>query len=250
MPTLTPDGRHLVETLATRYQVGTEAVVQLLHAVAAGGGRQAQFNHPELGGMGQWASGGMIMIGDMFNNALKYRVDALCNDLAAALATASPFVPRASGASPAGANHAATSRWPADLGNPSSTGSQNSMAYAVFPASRRLAVEQAGRVTVYDTGDHHIGGVSQQQDGDQTLTFTSQFGLVRLSDLPVVPARGEAPPTAPADIASPPRAAAPAADPDDSAIFAKLERLAELAQKGVITSAEFAAKKAELLARL
>ncbi len=35
--------------------------------------------------MGQWSQGGMIMIGDMFNNALKYRVDALCSELSSLL---------------------------------------------------------------------------------------------------------------------------------------------------------------------
>jgi hypothetical protein len=33
-------------------------------------------------------------------------------------------------------------------------------------------------------------------------------------------------------------------------IFAKIERLAELQQKGIVSPAEFAAKKAELLSRL
>jgi hypothetical protein len=37
----------------------------------------AQFNHPEFAGSGQWMQGGMLMLGDMFNHALKGRVDAL-----------------------------------------------------------------------------------------------------------------------------------------------------------------------------
>jgi len=57
----------------------------LLGALEQGNGRQAQFNHPDLGGMGQWSQGGMIMVGDMFNQGLKYRVDALCNELAGLL---------------------------------------------------------------------------------------------------------------------------------------------------------------------
>ena len=48
-------------------------------------GDQAQFNHPDPGGLGQWSQGGMIMVGDMFNQGLKYRVDALCNELAGLL---------------------------------------------------------------------------------------------------------------------------------------------------------------------
>jgi hypothetical protein len=38
-------------------------------------------------------------------------------------------------------------------------------------------------VTIYDTADHEIGGVSQQQSGDASLTFVSQRGLVRVADL-------------------------------------------------------------------
>jgi hypothetical protein len=35
----------------------------------------------------------MIMIGDMFNNGLKYRVDSLCNDLTMAMQNNWPFAP-------------------------------------------------------------------------------------------------------------------------------------------------------------
>ncbi len=60
------------------------------------------------------------------------------------------------------------------------------MRYACFPDPHRVAVEQAGRVTLYDSGDHRISGVSQQQSGTQELTFSSQKGTIRASDLPVV----------------------------------------------------------------
>lgn len=77
--------------------------------------------------------------------------------------------------------------WPGDLGAPASTGAQNNMRYAWFAGSRRLAVDLGRRVWVYDTGDHNIGGVSQQQSGGgMTLTFTSQYGVVDLAALPVV----------------------------------------------------------------
>ena len=72
MQELTPEGLRIVEGLAQAHSVSTDAVMVLLHALAAGGGAQAQFNHPDLGGMGQWSQGGMIMIGDMFNQGLKY----------------------------------------------------------------------------------------------------------------------------------------------------------------------------------
>jgi hypothetical protein len=45
----------------------------------------AQFSHPEFGGMSQW-SPGMTMVGDMFNNSLRSKLDAVCTELAACAA--------------------------------------------------------------------------------------------------------------------------------------------------------------------
>ena len=73
----------------------------------------------------------------------------------------------------------------------------------LLPAARRLAINLGGKVTVYDTLDHQIGGVSQQQSGDASFTFVSQRGLVRLADLPVVSARTGTP--APPSAVSTPR---------------------------------------------
>jgi hypothetical protein len=55
--------------------------------------------------------------------------------------------------------------------------------YAFFPEKRRLLVEQSGKLTTYDSGDHRISGVSQQQSQGQSLAFTDQNGLVKLDDL-------------------------------------------------------------------
>jgi hypothetical protein len=77
--------------------------------------------------------------------------------------------------------------WPSHLGEPNSAGGQNEMRYAYFSADRRLAVQRNGKTTLYDTGNHHIGGVAQQQsNGENGATFTSQDGNVRLEDLKVV----------------------------------------------------------------
>jgi hypothetical protein len=82
---LTPEGARRSEDVARRHGVSLEAAAALLGALAQGNGSQAQFNHPDLGGMGQWSQGGMIMVGDMFNHSLKHRVDALCSELASIL---------------------------------------------------------------------------------------------------------------------------------------------------------------------
>ena len=270
MQALSEDGRRIVDAIAVRHGVSSEAASALLMALAAGGGRQAQFNHPDLGGMGQWSQGGMIMVGDMFNQGLKYRVDQLCNELAAVLAEHSPFAPVPSASQQQSQSGGAGgvslfvaggvgNRWPPELGAPASTGSQNDLHYAVFPGTRRLAISQAGRISVYDTGDHQIGGFSQQQSADQSLTFTSQHGLVRLAELKLVtPEPGPQPTASPPPVgqapsgqsASPPASTGPATAQTDDEIFAKLERLAELRKKDVITAEDFEAKKAELLARL
>ena len=276
MQELTPEGQRTLQGIAERHGVSTDAALTLLRALVAGRGAMAQFNHPELGGMGQWSQGGMTMVGDMFNQALRARVDALCTELASLLRTEPSIVVAAPSQSQSqsqagvsssaslfvsGAGAAAGAWWPTELGNPSSAGAQNDLRYAVFPAMRRLAIERGGRVTVYDTGDHMISGVSQQQSGDQSLTFTSQRGLVRLADLPVLQAeRPRSGPSAEAEKsrpqptpAMPSQAAAaspPSAERSSGDVLATLERLAELHRKGVLTEEEFTAKKAELLSRI
>jgi hypothetical protein len=57
------------------------------------------------------------------------------------------------------------------------------MRYAAFPDRHRLVIDDHGTLAIYDTGDHRISGVSQSQSSDSTLTFVSQLGVVRLSDL-------------------------------------------------------------------
>jgi hypothetical protein len=41
----------------------------------------AQFSHSDFGGMSQW-SPGMTMVGDMFNNSLRSKLDSICTELA------------------------------------------------------------------------------------------------------------------------------------------------------------------------
>jgi hypothetical protein len=53
-----------------------------------------------------------------------------------------------------------------------------------FPGTRRLAIKDGDHLEIFHTGNHRIFGVAQAQSSDQTLTFTSQDGLVRVNDLP------------------------------------------------------------------
>jgi hypothetical protein len=174
----------LVERMAKKHSVSPTAVQVVLAALRSGGGRMAQFSHADFGGMSQW-SPGMSMVGDMFNRQLKAKLDALCSDIAAHLDAS----PAADGTRSVGDEVSYRSMsgspdwWPAGLGRPGAVGAQNNLRYAVFPDTRRLVIDDQGATTVYDTGSHRIFGVAQAQSSDQTLSFTSHDGLVRVADL-------------------------------------------------------------------
>jgi hypothetical protein len=268
MTQLSPKGLRAVEEIAHRTSFSQEAVTSMLFSVVGGRGGMAQFSHPEFGGSGQWMAGGAIMISDMFNNALKARVDALCNELSALIrsdpdfAAADSFQSQSQGACgnlqrgsssllvDAGPDQA--NWWPSDLGVPSSLGAQNEVRYAYFPAIRRLAIHVNGKVTVYDTQDHQISGFSQQQPGSGSLSFSSQVGGVDVSRLPVVSGAGgmRPPPESTHKAAAEQQAATSRAAGWHEDILAAIERMAELHARGVLTEAEFSSKKAELLGRL
>jgi len=259
MSNLSPATRERVAEIAGWHGFSAAAAEVMLGAVARGRGAMAQFDHPEFGGAGQWMRGGMTMVGDMFNSALKARVEALCGDLSAVFES-DPALARVPGASaPPSAEAAAPGGawWPAGLPAPESTGAQNDVRYAWFAAPRRLAIERAGRVTVYDTLDHRIAGFAQQQSDTSTLSFTSQHGTVDVARLPVVDAQrvgdargaGDAKNTGDAKDAGAAQSTGDAKSPAHDIITA-IERLAELHSRGILSNAEFAAKKAELLGRI
>lgn len=257
MQNLTPAGDTLVNQTAQRYNLSRDAVVHMLIAVNNGGGTMAQFNSPELGGSGQWMRGGMTMVGDMFNYGLQATVNNLCTELSDALAVTQifPVIPAGTPGS--------SQWWPADLGSPFSSGAQNDIRYAVFPG--RLAVERFGEVTVYDTLDHQIGGVSQQQGGDTSLSFSSQYGTISVNSLPLISGPGM--PAAPqTNFAEAPMQAPQEPNYNNAAqsfsnstghnamgsddVINLIEKLARLRDAGAISDQDFQSKKTDLLGRL
>jgi hypothetical protein len=259
---LTPGGDQAIKDLAQRYGVSIDAVRTLLFAVSTGGGTLAQFYHPELGGNGQWMSGGMTMVGDMFNYGLKATVSGLCSELSSLLSSQQVFVPLPAQSAVGGSIAPGNAWWPAELGSPSSSGGQNDARYAYFPQSQRLAILHNGKIKLYSALNHQIGGVQQQQGGySGSLTFSSQYGTFSVDTLPLVsPGWGAATvePAAPSDEAPEPPPALVATSRQGSAgslqshddILKALERLGDLHQKGILSDDEFKSKKAELLSRL
>ncbi|QTR47810.1 SHOCT domain-containing protein [Thiothrix litoralis] len=282
MQAFTNHGQNVINDLAQRYGLSKDAVTNMLYAVMNGNGTMAQFNIPELGGGGQWMQGGMTMVGDMFNYGLKTTVNNLCAELSNLLSSQNPamFQPPVSSQSQyqgngqqQNSNNGQNSLfvanpsgygnwWQADLGQASSSGAQNNIRYAYFPSTQRLALEINGHVTIYDTLDNQIGGVSQQQSGSASLTFTSQYGLVQVENLPIISIDGVAQqPKNQAPVQNNPFTPPPVSTPapaqnlnntnvSESDIFALIEKLADLKQKGILSDEEFATKKAELLQRL
>lgn len=268
MDKLTPQGRQVVADLARRHDFSEDAVAHMLVAVLQGNGGMAMFNHPQFAGSGQWMRGGMLMLSDMFNHSLKARVDALCNEISGILASEPGLLQTGSfqsqhqssggqqqnagggaGASSLFVPEASGRWWPPELGQPSATGSQNNVRYAYFAPARRLAVDVGGRVHVYDTLDHQIGGFSQQQGRGSSVAFTSQHGTVQLSDLPEL--TGAASDSAESAPGTPQRTTPANRDPGNSDdAFAAIERLGKLRDDGLLTDEEFAEKKAELLRRI
>ena len=56
----------------------------------------------------------------------------------------------------------------------------------IFLSQRRLAIAVHGDFRLYDTLDHQVSGVSQQQGPGSTVTFTSQHGVVDVATLPLM----------------------------------------------------------------
>ncbi|MGB7303639.1 MAG: SHOCT domain-containing protein [Burkholderiaceae bacterium] len=322
MQQLSPAGEQIINDIAQRHAFSPDGVRSMLYSVINGNGSMAQFGHPDFSGSGQWMRGGMTMVSDMFNNQLKGRIDSLCNELSNLIASQPDLVRRGSfqsqsqggqeqtnisnngessggtssssqqqdGSGPIGpvslfvapAPGTSADWWPNELRLPNSTGSQNGARYAYFAKAQQLAIEVNGRVTVYDTLDHQIGGFSQQQSIGGSMSFNSQHGLINVASLPVISVDGVAqnartqhtpaaqsaaqPATQPAAQPATQQATRPAASIEKEApvntpadvqgvtqsndIFATIEKLATLFDKGILSKTEYETKKAELLSRL
>lgn len=251
---LTPEGQEIVDDLAERHGFSRDAILHLLCALRQGNGRMAMFSHPEFGGPGQWMYGGPPMLSDVLNPDLRCRVDTLCHELSEKLAGQPAWLGNAQGQAPASDDALAwatadTPWWPAELGTPSATGSQDGLRYAYFAEARRLVVQRGDETSIHDTGEHRITGISTSQQGAaSSVIFTSQHGQVDLASLPVIS-------SAPADHTSVTASAtrregSPHRASQESELLNAIERLGELRDKGILTEEEFAAKKAELLSRL
>ena len=302
MKPLSSTGHQIVSEMARRHGFSTDAVISMLESVIRGNGNMAQFNHREFSGSGQWMSGGMTMVSDMFNNHLKGRVNSLCSELSQLVANQPDLLRTGSFQSQNQGNQEQYNHtgdqssnmpmnpsvslflapppgtspdwWPSDLRWPTSTGAQNGMRYAYFAQARRLAIKSNDSVWVYDTQDHQIGGFSQQQSSGGLVTFSSQYGLVDVTRLPVISidgvqqgvntgrssnassssnnnnTAGFGNPQTTASFQRESQTDGGQAKEADADIFQMIEKLADLKSRSIISEEDFNVKKLELLARL
>lgn len=250
-----------IMNVANRYGLSEYSIIDLTNRLMITNGTMAQFNIPELGGGGQWMQGGMTMVSDLFNYQLKATVDGICVELSNLIHQgAIQYKPMPKAQHQNGFMSNSGGNWWGDLGSPNSTGSQNGTSYAIFSNIGRLAIQENGKVTVFDTLDNNIGGVGQQQGGNYSVTFTSQYGTVDLGTLPIVsgdPKPQNYPQSQPQTQAAPKQQepvqqVVPLTNSTDleQDIFGKIEKLATLKEKGILSVDEFSAKKTELLSRL
>lgn len=246
MKALTKEGQQAVDGIAERYELKSQSVEAMAKAVILGNGSMAQFNIPELGGNGQWMRGGMTMVGDMFNNSLKATVDKLCSELSELVSSKVIFEEPTESVKSAGIS---SNTWPSVFGSPTSSGSQNNFRYAYFGPVRRLVIEENGKRSIYDTKHHNISGISQQQGSGSSYLFTSQDGPVDISSLTLISEPSEQTqdlPEVPYDVTH----SHPQSKGGEDDVFATIEKVNKLYERGLITETEFNDKKKELLGRL
>lgn len=170
-----------IKALAAQYSVSEETVQILLVGLKQSGGYQVQFNIPELGGMGQW-QGGMVMVGDMFNYSLKAKVAELCSAL---VPIVQELIQEEQTERSAADQTASLKQKSAKTrSSPSFSGSQNGAKYTYYAAEDLLEIEENGKVETYNTKGYALSGVQQAQDNaGRTLSFSYPGGAVKVKDL-------------------------------------------------------------------
>ena len=190
----------VIPSIAERYRVSLDAAREVERALRATGGRQAQFDHPELGGAGQWMPG-MLMVQAGIDRQLRTRIEGLLDEVSAVVRgseTAAPAALSRDRDSPAALSRvdlpAGESWWPASYGHPSAQGCQSGIRYAWFPGRRCVLVQVGSRIDCFDTADRQVHGVGQtsasvetQQGHTSRLVLSTSTGEIPLDQLECVP---------------------------------------------------------------
>jgi hypothetical protein len=136
----------------------------------------------------------MLMIHAGADRQLRTRVEGLLDEVAAVVRgseTAAPAALQRDPGSPAAASRvdlpAGESWWPASYGHPTAHGCQSGIRYALFPGRHCVLVQIGSRIDCYDTADHQVHGVGQQQGHSSRLVLSTATGEVPLDRLECIP---------------------------------------------------------------
>ena len=156
-----------IAQIAQTHTLSEEVVTHLFNQLSLGHGKQAQFNHPALGGMIQWQNG-MLMISDFSNHALKAKLTGVFADLVQLYTQQ-------------GAPETIDAKPETDgLGKPSIVSTQNHLTVNYYREKSLLVItdNQRGTVTTYSVAPHRLTGISQQNQNNSlySLSFTSDKG--------------------------------------------------------------------------
>ncbi|OIN60264.1 hypothetical protein [Arsenicibacter rosenii] len=156
-----------IAQIAQTHSLSEEVVTHLFNQLSLGHGKQAQFNHPALGGMGQWQNG-MLMVSDFSNHALKAKLTGVFADLVRLYTRQG--APEAIGTRPETDNP----------GKPSMVATQNHLTVNYYQDKALLVItdNQRRTATTYSVAPHRLTGVSQQNQNNSvySLSFSNDKG--------------------------------------------------------------------------
>ncbi|TAE03736.1 MAG: hypothetical protein EAZ97_01080 [Bacteroidetes bacterium] len=158
-----------LKEIAKKHNFSEELVERIWENLLQTQGNQVQFNEPELGAMGQWQNG-MVMISDMFNLRLKNKVNDLCTELSVL-------------AKEQLTNDAKKPKSKDESEKADCIASQNGTEYAYFSKTNRLRMRKDDKTTFYDTTGYKITGISQaQQNGKEKVEIWAGKQKLSLED--------------------------------------------------------------------
>lgn len=171
----------LYQQLSNTHHVSVEAIQVLVRALVEGGYRSANFNHPELGGVGKW-NGGDVILGDMSQEALRLKIWRIVQGLLPTLQQTIPPEPIQE------ADATFVMPWWNDvtLREPVLKGMFESTTFGYFLEGARVVVKQSEHITHYDASGHLVTDLQMMSGarGQMVLVLQTLSGDIAVSDLP------------------------------------------------------------------
>jgi hypothetical protein len=175
----------ILAKIGEQHGFSLDAMQALGAELLRGGLKRARFNHPELGGIGMW-SHGEVVIGDMSDEETRVRIWQVVDALMPALkqVEVSEDVRRAT------QDQTLVMPWWGDikLGSPAVQGVMESLTYGYFLESHRVIVRKDDKITHYDASGLAVMdiGIVYGERAMPQVALQLVDGTVPVSDLPII----------------------------------------------------------------